>query len=196
MVDADGGGGLTPSQTVGPFFHFGMTAPPAPGQAALADQDLAGPGTPGEKIVLLGVVLDGAGHSVSDALIEILQADGSGHLPGTRPATNSEFRGFGRAATDAEGTFRFRTVRPGRLSPQQAPHIALGLFGRGLLNRLLTRVYFDDEPANATDPVLALVPPDRRATLIARGEDSGHGVRLFRFAIRLQGPDETVFFAT
>ena len=140
----------------------------------------------GEPIEIIGRVLDGAGAIVPDALIEIWQADAEGRYDGA-------FAGFGRAPTDEAGVFHFRTIRPG-LVPRpgnglQAPHIAIGVLGRGLLKRLVTRLYFADAPQNASDPILDLVPPERRATLIAQRDGA-----VWRFDIVLSGPRETVFF--
>jgi protocatechuate 3,4-dioxygenase alpha subunit len=182
--------GLTPSQTVGPFFHYALTPDAAvAGEGAIAGPVVATAGAVGERIGLVGVVLDGIGAPVADAMIEIWQADGAGRLATAAALSHGAFSGFGRAATDAAGGFRFETVKPAPLGPGQAPHIVVAVFGRGLLNWLVTRVYFDDEAANAADPVLAVVPPERRATLIARR----HGAE-FHHAIRLRGEAETVFF--
>lgn len=173
---------LTPSQTVGPFWHFGLE---------WAD----GPTVPGDgpRIRVEGRVLDGAGEPVRDAMLEIWQADAEGRHP--RPGDPpGGFRGFGRTRTDADGRFAFDTVRPGRVpgpgNSTQAPHLSLSVFARGLLNRLHTRVYFADEAeANAADPVLSLVPEERRATLLA--QPAGEGA--WRLDVVLQGPGETVF---
>ncbi|AVO46911.1 protocatechuate 3,4-dioxygenase subunit alpha [Phreatobacter cathodiphilus] len=189
--------GISPSQTVGPFFHYGLT----PGKAyshvpVSVDGQVAEPGTPGEKIVLTGRVIDGAGEPVPDAMLEIWQADADGryaHPNDGRARQSNSFMGFGRSDTDAQGTYRFVTVRPGRVpgpgGGEQAPHILVAVFGRGMLKQLFTRVYFEDEASNAEDPILALVPEARRGTLIAR--KNGH---TFTLDIRLQGEGETVFF--
>jgi len=169
----------TASQTVGPYFHIGMDGLYVP--------DLAG-NAAGEKLVIRGRVLDGDGNPVSDALIELWQAgpDGRFAQPG--------FAGFGRVATDADGAFRFVTLKPGPVAgPEgkpQAPHIAVHVFMRGLLRHLVSRIYFPGEAANATDAVLALVPADRRATLVARKTEQG----VLEWNVILQGGDETVFF--
>jgi protocatechuate 3,4-dioxygenase alpha subunit len=135
-----------------------------------------------------GRVLDGDGLPVTDAVIEIWQADASGHYAGTT------FFGFGRVATDGQGVFRITTVKPGRVSDPdgsiQAPHLLIAVFARGLLKQAVTRMYFPDEPANAADPVLALVPVDRRPTLVAQSRAPG----VLAWDIVLQGRDETVFF--
>ncbi|GBD44498.1 Protocatechuate 3,4-dioxygenase alpha chain [bacterium HR40] len=187
----------TPSQTVGPYFAYALTPEPY-GYPGIASNRLVDIGTPGERILLRGRVLDGAGEPVEDALLEIWQADASGRYPTEAPGEARGFRGFGRCGTDAEGRFSFETVKPGRVpgpdGKLQAPHIAVIVTARGLLNHLVTRIYFADEvAANASDPILALVPEDRRATLIARREDHPGGP-VYRFDIHLQGEQETVFF--
>jgi protocatechuate 3,4-dioxygenase alpha subunit len=183
--------GITPSQTVGPFFAYCLT-PEAYDARGIAGNAIATPDARGARIHIEGRVLDGAGEPVPDAMVEIWQADGEGRYP--EGAGNAAFRGFGRAETDVEGRFVFVTVKPGPVPGPggvlQAPHIAVSVFARGLLNRLATRIYFDDEPANAHDPVLALVPAERRHTLVARKEAEG----VYAFDIRLQGEGETVFF--
>ena len=189
--------GITPSQTIGPFFAHALT-PADDGHAPLVGADLVTPDAAGEPIRIAGRVVDGAGQPVPDAMVEIWQADGAGRYPGGAPRPNSGFRGFGRAACDAAGEFAFRTVKPGSVpgpaGRSQAPHIDLGLFARGLLRRLFTRIYFADEPANQADPILALVDPERRATLIARRDAAAGTPPLYRFDIALQGERETVFF--
>jgi protocatechuate 3,4-dioxygenase, alpha subunit len=183
--------GATPSQTVGPFFHYAL---PFEGGDALTNE-----ATLGERIIIEGRVIDGEGQPVSDALIEIWQANSQGryhHPEDTQERQlDPNFDGFGRASTDEKGWFRFHTIKPGSVSGPgdtvQAPHISVSVFGRGLLKRLATRIYFSDEPGNEADPVLALVPPQRRATLIASREDDGP---VYRFHIILQGDNETVFF--
>ncbi|SFJ20487.1 protocatechuate 3,4-dioxygenase alpha subunit [Bosea sp. OK403] len=182
--------GLTPSQTIGPFFAYALT-PRAYGGPELATEQVAAEGVAGERIRIEGTVFDGDGVPVSDAMIETWQADPQGRF---HAAGNVGFTGFGRAETNAEGGFFFETVKPGALQgadgTQQAPHLSISVFARGVLVRLATRIYFSDEPGNASDPVLALVPAGRRDTLIAqRGADG-----VFRFDIRLQGEGETVFF--
>ena len=154
-------------------------------------------GTPGAPIRVEGTVRDGSGAAVPDALIEIWQADAGGrcHHPEDlrRAERDASFTGFGRVHTDPVGRFGIETVKPGRVPGPgrlQAPHLLVGLFARGLLARLVTRIYFDDEPSNAGDPILDRVPADRRPTLIARRFGDG----AYRFDIALQGPDETVFF--
>jgi protocatechuate 3,4-dioxygenase, alpha subunit len=167
----------TPSQTVGPFFGFGLPWPEGP--------YVVPPGTPG-AIRLHGRLIDGGGDPVPDGLVETWQADAEGRYPdGDGP-----FRGFGRCPTDADGAWEIHTLKPGAVG-NQAPHVAVHVFARGLLMHLATRIYFADEPeANAADPVLTGLPGDaERATLLARPENGG-----YRLDIRLQGDGETVFF--
>ncbi len=189
---------LTPSQTIGPFFAHALT-PAEDGFAALVGADLVTADATGDPIRLVGRIVDGAGQAVPDAMVEIWQADGAGRYPGGGAAgRNSGFRGFGRAACDSAGEFAFRTVKPGSVpglgGRLQAPHIDVGIFARGLLRRLFTRIYFPGEAANQADPILALVAPDRRATLIAERDTAADGTSLYRFDIALQGDRETVFF--
>lgn len=170
--------GLTPSQTVGPYFHIGLSRP--------GTNCLAGADTPGQHIVIQGQVTDGDGVAVPDALVEIWQADAAGVYRG---GDGDAFRGAGRCGVDADGRFVFETVKPGAVDGQ-APHVNVAVFARGLLTHLYTRIYFDDEPeANATDGVLAQVPAARRGTLVAVREGDH-----YRFDVRLQGEGETVFF--
>ena len=170
---------LTPSQTVGPYFHLGLDWPEA--WRVLPEH------APGVRLVLTGRVFDGAGEPVTDALLELWQADAEGRY---RTAGDADFHGFGRCAAEADGRYRFETIKPGSAGLDEAPHLKLIVFARGLGHHLHTRVYFPDEAAaNARDPVLAVVPPARRATLVA----SATGETL-HFDIHLQGPQETVFF--
>ena len=195
----------TPSQTIGPFFAVGLPWPDGP--------DVVAEGTPG-AVRIGGRVLDGAGHPVPDALVETWQADpngrfahpddprgpagGSAGSPGWSPGGSgaSGFRGFGRCATDAEGHWAILTVKPGPLpAPDggvEAPHLDVSVFARGLLHRLVTRVYFPDEAeANAADPLLASIPDAAaRARLVAVADGDG-----LRFDIHLQGEQETPFLA-
>src|SRR3954470_16645345 len=163
---------LTPSQTVGPFLHIALPWPDGP--------DVVPEGTP-DAITLVGRVVDGAGEPVSDALIETWQADPEGRFVhpddprGDSPARAEGFRGFGRCPTGADGSYEIRTLLPGPLPApgggQEAPHLDVSVFARGLLDRLVTRVYFPDESANEADPVLREVPADRRFTLVAARQD-------------------------
>jgi len=172
--------GATANQTIGPFWHLLDHA---------GWHDLTRLGATGERIVLTGRITDGAGAPVADACVELWQAS---------PPADANFPGFGRAAADADGRFRFITLRPGPLpgatsrrgNAQQAPHLAIAIHARGLMKPLVTRAYFPGEPLNETDPVLNLIEdPARRATLITtRGPDGS-----FHMDIRLQGAAETVF---
>jgi protocatechuate 3,4-dioxygenase alpha subunit len=207
--------GQTPSQTIGPFFHYGL---PWKGGADLVGQSemgarpdlfaeehyvlhLSSPsGTPrGDTIEVAGCVLDGNGDAVPDAMIEIWQANAAGRYASLDDAREDvpldpHFIGFGRAATSHEGIYRFRTIRPGRVpgprNTLQAPHIAISVFARGVLKRLATRLYFADGQGNDSDPVLDAVPAERRKTLVATRRDDGS----WWLDIRLGGEDETVFF--
>ncbi len=174
---------MTPSQTVGPFYHFGLTKNPALGCLATSD-------TKGERVRLRIRLLDGDSAPVPDGMIELWQADAAGNYHG------EGFCGFGRLATEADGCCTFDTVRPGRTPDGrggcQASHISVSVFARGLLSRLCTRVYFAGDPALAEDPVLALVPEERRSTLMAQRDPASPAV--WDFEIRLQGDGETVFF--
>lgn len=192
-------GGITPSQTVGPFFHYGLTPGAAYANVPVsADGLVAAPGTAGEHVTLTGRVFDGEGQPVPDAMLEIWQADGEGryaHDADRRPRASNTFSGFGRSDTQADGTFSFATIKPGPVpgpnGTLQAPHVLVAVHGRGMLTHLYTRFYFEDEAAaNAGDPILALVPEDRRGTLIMKRSGSTYSLD-----IRLQGDGETVFFA-
>ncbi len=188
----------TPSQTVGPFFAYGLV----PSQygydlPSLFTSELAQPQAAGEHIVLTGCVYDGAGQTIVDALVEISQVDASGQPVTTvADAQNRGFTGFGRCGT---GTlpghhYSFTTVKPGAAAARQAPFINVCVTMRGLLVHTFTRVYFDDEgAANSTDTVLASVPVERRATLLARRSNTPAGP-VYRFDIHMQGAQETVFF--
>lgn len=171
---------LTPSQTIGPFLHIGLV---------WADgTDVVPAGSPG-SVWLHGTVLDGAGEPVADAMVETWQADPSGGFEHPE-----RFRGLGRSATGPAGEWGVHTLKPGVVasseSTTQAPHIDVSVFARGLLDRVVTRIYFDDEEvANRSDAVLSTVPEHRRATLVARTVEGG-----YRFDIHLHGEAETVFF--
>jgi protocatechuate 3,4-dioxygenase alpha subunit len=192
--------GLTPSQTVGPFFKYGLTPN---GQYDWNDaftNDLVTPDVSGERIRVQGRVFDGDGAPVPDCMLEIWQADVQGRFSDPqdkRALPNSSFRGFGRCGTDPNGFYAFDSIKPGPVpdpdGTPQAPHLLLAIFARGMLLQLYTRIYLGGEAANAADPVLALVPADRRDTLIAVREP-GNGSAVYRLDIRLQGDHETVFF--
>lgn len=188
----------TPSQTVGPYFAYGLT----PQQynyehRSLFGAELAEPRTPGEHIVLTGRVLDGAGIPVNDAMIEILQPDAGGRfVESPADVAASGFRGFGRCGTGTlpGNHYEFRTVKPGAIGPGQAPFINVIVTMRGMLVHAFTRIYFEDEAvANMKDPVLSSVPAERRATLLARRQQTPGGV-VYAFDFHMQGPQETVFF--
>ncbi len=179
----------TPSQTVGPYFAIGLPWPEGP---CAVPRD-----TPG-ALRITGTVLDGAGEPVPDALIETWQADPDGRFADLHEwgggSSQAGFRGFARyGEEDGDGRFEIVTVKPGRVpgpgGALQAPHIAVSVFARGMLNRCVTRIYFADED-NSDDPVLARVPAERRSTLLAEPVEGG-----YRFDIRLQGAGETVFFS-
>ena len=190
--------GQTPSQTVGPYFAYGLTASQygyafdQPFDAVLALEDAEG-----ERIRLEGRVIDGDGNVIGDALVEISQPDGKGRYPQTiDEAQASGFRGFGRCGTGTESgnRFVFHTVKPGAETAGEAPHINVIVTMRGLLLHTFTRIYFSDEAdANAKDAVLQSVPADRRGTLIAERVAQNGAVR-YLFDIRMQGDGETVFF--
>lgn len=188
----------TPSQTVGPYFAYGL-CPEQYGYdlASAFGPELVEPHAQGEHIVVFGRVLDGNDKPVGDAMIEVLQADAQGRYPATpAEAREAGFRGFARVGTgtDAQQRFVLRTVKPGATADDEAPHLDVIVMMRGLLTHVFTRVYFDDESAaNDRDAVLASVPAERRTTLIAR-RDPSFGTNAYRFDIRMKGPDETVFF--
>jgi protocatechuate 3,4-dioxygenase alpha subunit len=190
--------GQSPSQTVGPFFAYGL-CPQQYGYdlRSLFTEVVAQPQVPGEHITIVGNVFDGEGKPISDALIEVLQADAQGRYVESRAAAlSSGFNGFARVGTgtDPQQRFVIETIKPGVAHAGEAPHIDVIVLMRGLLLHVYTRLYFADEAAaNEHDPVLAAVLPERRATLLAQREP-GTGKAVYRFDIRMQGPDETVFF--
>jgi protocatechuate 3,4-dioxygenase alpha subunit len=181
---------LTPSQTVGPYLAIGLLWPNG--------EDVVPDGTPG-AVWLRGRLLDADGEPVVDGLVESWQADPEGrfdHPDDPRGAVHRDgFRAFGRSSTWPDGEYAIRTLKPGRVPDRdgtlQAPHVDLSVFARGLLDRVVTRLYFADEPeANAADPVLTALPQERRRTLVAERSEDG-----YRLDIRLAGDGETVFFA-
>lgn len=185
---------MTSSQTIGPFFHFALMRD--------GENILSPAGKQPASILLQGRVIDGEGLPVSDAMIEIWQADPDGRYPGYdeqyKPQpVGGDFSGFGRAQTDEDGWYQFETLKPGAVpAPDdslQAPHINVSVFARGLLKRLATRVYFADEAATESDPVLKAVPPHVRKTLVAE-QGPGTDAPTYRFDIILQGEGETAFF--
>lgn len=197
--EATGQLGLTPSQTVGPYLAIGLKWGP--------EGELTVPLGTTDAFWIRGRVFDGNGDPVPDAMIETWQADPEGRFPGSDdprglgPSTLPGFRGLARSTTDTEDShYQVHTVRPGALpaadldnpdGPLEAPHIDVTVMARGMLDRVVTRIYFPDEPLNEHDPVLSSVPETRRHTLLAEPDGEGG----FRFDIRLQGEGETVFFA-
>jgi len=182
----------TASQTVGPYWHIGLTWLATDAPSAMDSR------REHEQITIEGRLLDGDRQPVNDALIEIWQANAHGKYAHPEDiedkALEPGFRGFLRAPTDDHGVFRFSTIKPGPVpSPGgrlQAPHLLVSVFMRGLLNRLVTRMYFPADPRNENDPVLSVVPADRRATLIASQKSESR----LEWNVVLQGDDETVFF--
>jgi len=178
------------SQTIGPFLRIGLEW--------MQIEDLAPKGVAGERVSIRGRVTDADGKPVNDAAVEIWQANGQGRYAHPEDKQDKpldkNFRGYGRSLTDDKGAFRFNTIKPGRVpgpgGKLQAPHLNVTIFMRGLLKHLQTRIYFPNEAANAEDPVLALVPAERRATLFARASPDG----TLEWNVVLQGKNETVFF--
>lgn len=182
----------TPSQTVGPFFRIELTTD----EHCL--KCVAGPQATGERVWITFRVLDGDGAPVSDAMLETWQADSNGtynHPGDPQPKQlDSSWIGFDRLGTGDDGTCVLETIKPGRVpnGMLQAPHLTLAVFARGMLKQLYTRVYFAGDTANNDDPVLQLIPPDRRETLMARSDPERPGY--WHFDVILQGSRETVFF--
>ena len=186
--------GVTPTQTVGPFH--------APALLRDVQNILTTSQTEGQRIRVEGRLLDGSGAPMSDALVEIWQANAHGRFNHPRDQRadvplDPEFGGFGRSGTDVDGLYWFETIKPGPVpfegDRMQAPYLSVTVHSRGMLNHVQTRLYFEDEPANASDPILALVPAERRPTLIARREEAD-GKLVYRLDIIIQGRGETVFF--
>jgi protocatechuate 3,4-dioxygenase, alpha subunit len=177
------------SQTIGPYLRIGLEW--------MVIEDLAPAGVAGERVRIEGRVIDGNANPVNDAAVEVWQANSHGRYASPEDVQDKPlergFRGYGRSLTDDAGAFRFRTIKPGRVpgpdGKLQAPHLAVTIFMRGLLKQLQTRMYFPDDPANTDDPVLALVPAERRSTLIARRNGD-----VLEWNVLLQGKGETVFF--
>jgi protocatechuate 3,4-dioxygenase, alpha subunit len=182
-----------PSQTVGPYFAIGLATPRPVAR-------IAGPDAKGERVKLACTVIDGQSLTIPDAMIEIWQANAAGKY--NHPSDTQEkpldphFVGHGRLGTDAQGQCVFETIRPGRVpgadGTLQAPHLVVSIFARGVLKRLATRIYFAGDPANDEDPILALIPNERRATLLAEPLSDEAGA--WRIEFRLSGENETVFF--
>jgi protocatechuate 3,4-dioxygenase alpha subunit len=181
---------VTPYQPVGPYFHVMLDHL---GRVSR----LAGDGARGERIAIEGVLRDGAGRPLADGMIEVWQADADGRYrhpeDSASASADPHFWGYGRVDTDDSGRYRLETVKPGRVAgpsgSTQAPHILVSVYAPGILTRFTTRLYFEGDPANDTDPVLTLVPAHRRQTLIATRNGEA-----YRFDIVLQGEGETVFF--
>ncbi len=180
----------TASQTVGPYLRIGLIY-------GEPQNDLLQAQTIGERIKIVGVVYDGDGQPITDAMVEIWQPDANGIYNHPSDPLNEQadphFRGFGRSETRNAGTYEFKTIKPGGRDGQ-APYINVNVFSRGMLVHTLTRIYFEDEPANADDPVLNGVDSSRRHTLIAVPEQAGNSP-IYRFDIHIQGDQETVFFS-
>lgn len=182
----------TTSQTVGPYFKIGLEW--------LHRDNLAEEGVSGERVTIQGRVFDGDGSPVPDAMLEIWQANSHGkyaHPEDTQDKpVEPGFKGYGRLHVSKEGVFRFATIKPGAVpgpeGTEQAPHILVSVFMRGVLRRMVTRIYFPDEPMNASDFILNLVEPERRSTLIAKKTAGAPGA--LEWNVVLQGPHETVFF--
>jgi protocatechuate 3,4-dioxygenase, alpha subunit len=181
------------SQTIGPYLRIGLEW--------MVIEDLAPQGVAGQRVRIDGRVSDGDGKPVNDAAVEIWQANSHGKFNHPRDPRDlpldPDFTGFGRSGTDDDGVYWFETIKPGPVPFEgeqlQAPHLSVTVHARGMLNHAQTRLYFEDEAANATDPILALVPAERRQTLIARREETD-GAVTYRLDIVLQGRGETVFF--
>jgi protocatechuate 3,4-dioxygenase, alpha subunit len=193
--------GVTPSQTIGPFAAPCLT-PNEKGKQnypwqQLINGNLVTPDAVGERIRIEGRMFDAADAPIDGILFEIWQADGQGRYAHPRDPrrTNASFKGFGRIESDMAGAFAFDTVKPGSVpgpnGVPQAPHVVVAIHMRGILQHLFTRIYFSDEAANADDPILKLVPADRRDTIIARRDPAG---AVYRIDFRIQGDRETVFF--
>jgi protocatechuate 3,4-dioxygenase alpha subunit len=182
----------TTSQTVGPYFDIGFEW--------LNRDNLVGEGVSGERVTIQGRVVDGDGISVPDAVLEIWQANAHGKYDHPEDTQDKPlepgFKGYGRVPTTADGMFRFATIKPGPVpgpnGKEQAPHVVVSVFMRGVLRRMVTRIYFPDDARNASDAILNLVEPARRSTLIAKKAAGGPGA--LEWNVVLQGPEETVFF--
>jgi len=178
------------SQTIGPYLRIGLEW--------MVIEDVAPAGVAGERVRIEGRITDADGKPVNDAAVEIWQANSHGRYASPEDTQNKPldqaFRGYGRSLTDDAGSFRFRTIKPGRVpgpdGKPQAPHLVVTIFMRGLLKQLVTRMYFPEDAANAADAVLSLVPAERRATLVARKRADG----VLEWNVALQGTNETVFF--
>lgn len=192
----------TPSQTVGPYFAYGLTAQQYRyANTQVADSHLAKGQVAGERIRITGKVFDGNGQAVDDALLEIWQANASGRFnhpldQRSERELDKDFLGYGRCGTgmSSDLSFSFDTIKPGSSKDGHAPFITVVVFMRGLLSHAYTRIYFSDEAnANQVDPVLNTVAEPRRSTLIAQRKETGTGPE-YHFDIHMQGAQETVFF--
>ena len=180
----------TASQTVGPYLKIGF--------AWLSSDAIAPAGVQGERVTVAGRLYDGEGMPVNDSAIEIWQANAKGRYASAEDPQSApidpKFRGFGRVLTGTDGEYRFATIKPGRVPGPggvlQAPHLAVVIFMRGSLRHLFTRMYFPGDAANAEDPILKLVPAERRPTLIAKQHTPG----MLEWNVHMQGANETVFF--
>lgn len=191
---------ITPSQTVGPYFAYGLTPLKDYDWKDTFGSDLVTADADGERIRIEGHVADGDGIPITDCMLEIWQADSQGRYasPGdSRARPNALFHGFGRTPTDRNGRYAFDTIKPGRVpglnDKLQAPHIVIAVYARGMLRQSYSRIYFADEDLNGEDGILALVPAERRDTLIAQ-KSTRDGRTIYTFDIRMQGEAETVFF--
>ena len=184
----------TPSQTLGPFFSYGLT-PQQYGYdySDLGSGDLVAEGTEGEVITITGTLFNGEGREMKHAVVESWQADSAGRYADV--VLKDRFSGFGRVGTGRgeDSRYRIRTIKPGKVDSEQAPHVTLTIFSRGLMHHAYTRLYFSDEArANAQDPLLQQLPLDRRPTLIAQRIEEGTEI-VYQFDIHMQGDRETVF---
>jgi len=188
----------TPSQTVGPYFKIGLYSDNE-AYPRIITGEMATPEVSGDRIRIEGTVYDGAGDPIPDCMLEVWQADAEGRFRTAEGKWNDGFTGFGRVGTDDVGQFAINTIMPGRVpgpnGALQAPHLALIVYMRGMLLHAYTRIYFEDHAAvNAEDPILALVPKERRPTVIARRRPGKGTVALYHFDLQMQGDDETAFF--
>jgi protocatechuate 3,4-dioxygenase alpha subunit len=187
----------TPSQTVGPFFAYGLTAVQYKyDYTSIITGSLMSDNFVANRILISGRVYDGSGNPISDAMIECWQADGAGYYNKMINFPHDGFMGFGRlgTGTDPDQAFQFTTIKPGSTGKNQAPHINIILFMRGSLRHLYTRMYFsDEEKANQSDELLCSVPEERRNTLIGKLFQKD-GITEYLFDIHMQGEKETIFF--
>lgn len=187
----------TPSQTIGPFFAYSLTAEQyGYHYNSIVDGSMTGGNADGEKIYIVGNVFDGKDMPISDAMLELWQADAHGRYRKLIEPEENGFTGFGRlgTGTDPGFQFRFTTIKPGSIGKNQAPHINIILFMRGSLHSYYTRLYFSDErEMNEKDEILNIIPLERRHTLIAEQREN-KGIAEYHFDIYMQGKNETIFF--